>query len=113
MLVHSTEVLKIPQDDLLSDKISSKLYLGYCGAAIALGMGSGPIFSGLLLELVGMQQSFWILSGCFAVFAVLYTFMTGLWRRLLGYKEPGCKHIEMGYHLVPNPPLSSEFSLPS
>jgi MFS family permease len=104
LLLYTTETLNFPQDDLLSDKISSNSDLGWCGAAIALGMGSGPIFSGLLLEAVGMQRSFWILSGSFAVFAVLYTLMTGLWRRLLGYKEADSKHIEMGYHLVPNPP---------
>jgi MFS family permease len=106
MLSHSTEVLGVPQDDLLSDKIASKLYTGYGGAANALGFGSGPIICGLLVNAVGMQRSFWVLFGVFAVLACLYAFMTGLWRRLLGLKETRSKTKELGYHLVPNPPFS-------
>jgi MFS family permease len=106
LLLHSSENLHIPQDDLLSDRISSKPYLGYGAAAIALGLGCGPVLSALLLEIVGMQQSFWVISGILAGIAVLYASMTRLWRSLLCLKRADAKPIEMGYHLVSNPSSS-------
>jgi hypothetical protein len=66
-------------------------------------MGCGPVLGGLIVNAVGMEHSFWVLAGLFAVVAVLYSVMAGLSRELLCCKEHDSKTIEMGYHLVPNP----------
>jgi MFS family permease len=99
VLVHSTTAMGILPDDQLSDKISSNLYPGYGAATTALGLGTGPIFGGLMVELVGMEQSFSLVAGIFVVVAVLYTSMTGLWRKLLCMKEEGI-NIELQVQLL-------------
>jgi MFS family permease len=104
-LSHSSQVLKVPQDDLLSDKISSSLQTGYGAASIALGTGCGPVLGSLIVKAVGMEHSFWVVSGIFAVAAVLYSLMTGLWRSLLCLKQADHRSIEMG-SLSHNPPSS-------
>jgi hypothetical protein len=68
------------------ERTSSNLYSDYGAPRTAIGLGTGPIYGELMIELIGMQQSLiTLVAGIFA--AVLPTSITGLWRRLLCLKE--------------------------
>jgi hypothetical protein len=104
LLSHSIETLKAPQDDLLSDKLASNPYPGYVAAVTALGMICGPFFSGHLVNEIGREACFCVLSGCFAIGAALYLYLTDTSRSLFRLKEVDSEITEIGYHLVPSSP---------
>jgi hypothetical protein len=65
-------------------------------------MGCGPVLGGLIVNVVGKEHSFWVVSGIFAVVAVLYLVMTGLWRVLLSLIKQDTSNTELRSQLIPS-----------
>mmetsp|Transcript_12002 Transcript_12002/g.22944 ORF Transcript_12002/g.22944 Transcript_12002/m.22944 type:complete len:431 (+) Transcript_12002:228-1520(+) len=84
LLFYCSNVLGIPHDDILSDTISS-----YAVAANGLGMVTGPIMSGILVEFMSYEQSLWVVAGMFLVLTPAYVCATGYWRTLFCCEDKG------------------------